>query len=350
MASNALTHPYVPESAVQGLTMPYGGGFTNGLPQDLSGLQVMPGTFASHVGPIQSSNTETNTRVVMQILLDFDGGEMYHVGRNQFIFVSTSPRNSGPHATGVKPYSWSMMNYLLGTPAWRMKYCTNMKNAAELLADWSLYGAMQGDEPKWLEGTRSRMKVFQNFVIGGRVRVPNLWLATTTGRHNRGGVKYGHELYMLIVPVEMSHPLEREYEALYGGGTTRRRGDDDDGGDEAGAPKRQATGDATQPRPSLASFTRNTNKELPNWRWVIIPYFSPTNEAPPPELYTSDDGHVGAALRIGIVTDKFGPREVDPHDVNNARDALYPKADSDAYWKPLYSLPELEIQLLRPPV
>jgi hypothetical protein len=320
----------------------------------MSGL-AMPGTnflyAPNHMGV---GVNDTNQTVNSKIYVARNDHSPYLAGCHQICFVHTEPQRKSNMAPAHTILGWSQLNRLLwdvNEPAGRQKYQDTF-DGQEILNDWKFYGVQANNPPEF---STDNVQHVQTFHFARRVRCPNYWAAqgALNGyRKSQGTVQMGDHLFILLRRYYGEDPLEEEFGTL---DTTTPPLSSASVFDYPMTQKRKypsllvnnnnnnnnCKGSYVKPISSMENYLATLDKS--RLYWALEPYTSPTGTDPPECLYMNQIGR-GSFTRVGLVTDLFGNLGRNTQNVQ-ARAALHPKYNSDAYIKSLMDVPELEIQL-----
>lgn len=268
-------------------------------------------------------------------------------------------------------FSWSTMNYRLKhDPEWRNFY-GQFLSAAPLKRDFAFFGVQQSKQT--LLNEKSSYNDENNFIIIGRARMPNMWLAATGDTC----IGEGASLYVLW----------RRHEYTGNAATTDAVWDDPD----ANTPRTRAE-ILSEAKEAIQSRKRNlaarddgdmlnvgilkplemavptkdpldiddtVNQPLKpaegrkkEYYWSIDPFVTYDKQAPSPTLYMGDplgdpyNHFVGDFDHIGMVTHVLrGDNARTPTNVSRARAALYPATRSKAHLVPYFKLDCVEVMV-----
>lgn len=282
-------------------------------------------------------------------------------------------RRDNMRTTSYRMLSWPILNQQLrDNPRLRKELGSILNVNDGVRKKWRYVGVTQtkpdaiGEAGNWTHEV--------NFIVHGRARIPNLWLAGA--RSNRLSHASIGELNTLYI-VWTRHPYVGEVatEAEFWNPTKKRK-EIEETDEERLAKKTKLLGELKwdpqtqmkqlgdlemQDSQSLADVKLHVTATKPlsaevaklparEFYWRADPYVSYDGSPPPVSVYTGDplgdrdNQFVGDVEKIGrIIHISKGPNNRTPDQVRLARQALYPDERGTGYFKPLRQLDEIEV-------
>lgn len=280
------------------------------------------------------------------------------------------------HMWGVSQFNYMMQH----DPAWRRKY-GSMLTGAQVMEHFAYQGVQQSQQTL-LQSTWSEEN---NFYVGGRCRMPNLWLAQKNGpirgrkpghvnelshqylilrRHRYTGALVADPSSWNVPAKKRKHVANEEEPQRRAKRATLAEIDEEPVDPLLEELKKLPPDDPTLNASKGVQFTAdalefqdvNDDKDK-QYYWSWDPYVNHVGGPPPPEFYTGDakgDPHnqyVGAPLHIGCMLHAMkGPQDYTAEQTGLALRALYPKVRNADYLRPLRQLDEMEMMLRARPV
>lgn len=318
---------------------------------------------------VQNTNSR-GTYHLSQNVADWQPGD---TGPDQITFLERLPpfqmnESSNMRDRSYRMYGVSIFNQKMKhDPAWRHKYGSCL-HASEILRDFAYIGVQQSRQT--LLNHHNTWNEENNFVIDGRCRMPNIWLAQAMGPSTRGCVSELNTMYMCL----RRHKYEGDEAAQAGAWDSKLSNEH-----RLLAPIPRAVSNRAPPPPVHSAMTdiadlnsmmdtlvdadmtplpckmplaleQNVAKSgTGEYYWSWDPWTSHLRENPPVCYYTGcEEGNlfVGDFIQIGQVTHvSKGMNNRTNSQVTLARKALYPQVRSDAYLKPLHILDEIELSI-----
>jgi hypothetical protein len=331
-------------------------GAVSGLP-DLSGAKPYfpgPSTFVKTDGVHDEGDSrESITHHIALSLGDASSDLAVNTGVNHLIFLRTTPWDA-PYRPSSKyqdlypqyvPKTLSSLNYYLQSPEGRSEF-GHMDDGQDILDHWRWIGVQLNSIPVHMRTIQDQIGTF---IIAKRARTFNVWLASPNS------INAGDSAWLLLRRYPWS--LEKEHKSSYSSITSTKyttkssslssgAGEDD----AIGRLLTKATDEGKEEKkiPSIIlSDTLRTDRPTAadaQFYWQFDPYITHGNERVPLGLYSSDL-YIGAAIRIGLVTDTFGRRDSPLLSHALVKKMVYPDDGTDKYKKDCPDLPEIEIML-----
>lgn len=306
--------------------------------------------LSQNVADWQAGDTGPDQITFLERLLPFQMNESYNM------------RDRSYRMYGLSIFNQRMKH----DPTWRHKYGPCL-HASEILKDFAYIGVQQSKQT--LLNHHNTWNEENNFIIDGRCRMPNIWLAQAMGPATRGCVSELNTMYICL----RRHKYEGDEAAQAGAWDSRISNEH-----RLLAPIPRAVSNRAPPPPSHASLTGVSDIEamlngiddvdmtpapskeplsLENtvakstgeyfWQWDV--WTSHLRENPPVCYYTGceeDNRYVGNYLQVGqIIHVSKGMNNRTNSQVLMARQALYPQVRSEAYLKSLRLLDEIELSV-----
>jgi hypothetical protein len=314
----------------------------------------------------------TNGRATFHLSQNVADWQPGDTGPDQITFLERLPpylmnESSNMRDRSYRMYGVSIFNQKMKhDPAWRHKYGPCL-HASEILKDFAYIGVQQSRQT--LLNHHNTWNEENNFVIDGRCRMPNIWLAQAMGPVTKGCVSELNTVYICL----RRHKYEGDEAAQAGAWDSRLSNEH-----RLLAPVPRAVSNRAPPPPTHQSMTEIgdintmitglddadmtpvpskeplaldnvTSKSVGEYYWSWDVWTSHLRENPPVCFYTGcddDNRYTGDYLQIGIVTHvSKGQNNRSTAQVTLARKALYPQVRSEAYLKQLHLLDELELSV-----
>jgi hypothetical protein len=318
-----------------------------------------------------------------QSLLDFQPGD---TGVEQITFgrteASTTLLDSDKRRHGQQMFGLSQWNYMMQHDRlWRKKW-GSMRNAIDVMASWNYKGVQRSTQEligrsKDGSGHITAGTDENVFIIFGRTRMPNIWLAEDKVS---GHVGEGMHCHILLrrhryvaddasraatwVPRDpearrqraMVHEMRAAAAAAPAPprpvGEGELRFDDTqsmfpsfDAAEGQEFILKPEFGEQTRRIDESLDHGNNDDKDEPGteYYWSWDPYVSNTGTVPPPELYKNHNG-TGTYIDIGMMHHSLkGSQNYSPDKCRRAREGIYPTTRGKDYQEAYYSLPAIEI-------
>lgn len=359
---NELANPTVWPTSLNS-TMPYpGGGFSNGVSNDLSGIgSSMPGINISlDTSFLNTGNNQWNDAIRSEIPVNqqyyVDHGEGFNdTGAKQFIWTVREPgtRGGSTHARSYKHIGWSMLNQKLHyDPAFLNAY-GNEPDCKKFLNDFDWLGVQAGQQPDYQE---ANAQIVQTYHMNRRARVicPHVILQSPSRESvNELDVLYAvMKRYPLVDELASQLALSNSINSgsILGGKRLRLERADE-----------RLELDAVRRKMGYGLEEKEQDEDMLNQKeqkyyWRIEPYTSHENADPPLSAYSyagnsldfmrpDEAAYTGCFWRLGTVHKLEGACDWTPKKAAVAHEFLYPSSTGEAYKKAGNQLPDVIIQL-----
>jgi hypothetical protein len=324
-----------------------------------NGHWVTPGKADYYDGNVQHTNDRA-VRHYSQNVSEWQDGDTVPDQLTWFVRPPHNPLVPGTKVS-YKMHCWSDMNRKLkNDPMWRAEFGT-CKTAEHFRRTFALMGVQQSKQTILRE--KNSWNEENNFIILGRARMPNLWLAQSEGYC----VGEGASLYVLY----RRHRYDGNDAAdpngdVWTGGTVGSKRKEYEGRPTVGAyaksnlvsalPDLELDAPLPTPlkewEPTAAAKTPAAVAAADEYYWSIDPYVTYTRQPPHPMMYTGDplgdpdNQFVGDWDHIGTVAHVLrGNNERSARNVTRARNALYPDEPGKDHLVDYFKLDCIEVMV-----
>jgi hypothetical protein len=300
-----------------------------------------------------------NVALAMDSAMDIEA----RTGLNHLAFLRDATPLSSRYRYGelyhqYLPNTVSSLNHYLTTPEGRKEFGSS-SDAFGLMNTWRFAGVQQTAIPPILRDVQDHSVAY---AIGKRVRIPNIWLLPGDS------IRTLDTVWLLVRrypwrPESEHDSLSERKEARVRPLISERHSKAKEGIDSLVSSFIKEMKEEEKPSSSSSSsgavgahrVITAAIKDIPvrkpfsldadEYFWQFEPYVTHGNESPPYGLWNSTGNYIGAAIRVGIVTELFGRKDSISRSKRLLRQMLFPTDPTDRYKSVCPDLPEIEVML-----